>query len=364
MIKILHIVPNMNVGGLETFIMNIYRNIDRNKIQFDFIEHYKEESFYDKEIRELGGKIYHFSLRNDNNIIKYIIELNNFYKTHKEYKIIHCHMSSIGFINFIVAKINKIKVRIAHSHNSSTEKTIKGKIKRLMMLPYKYVSTINYACSSESGKYLFGKKKFEFIPNAVDTDKFKFSKYNRIQIRKKFDIDDATVVIGHIGRFNIQKNHEFIIDMFKKYNFIHPNSKLMLIGNGELYNKIKAKVKEMNLEKNVIFTGVVNETWKYYSAFDIFILPSFFEGLPVVGVEAQCNGIKCLFANNITKEIQVTNLISYLNLDIDTWVKTLCDIDIYYDKKNYYKIVKNTNFNIKKLAKKMQKKYIEMEKNI
>lgn len=359
-IRILQIVPNMQSGGLENFIMNIYKNIDRNLVQFDFLVHYNEEKFFDKEILAMGGKIYRFSLRNDNNLIKYIVQLNKFYKNHKEYRVIHCHMSSIGFINFLIAKKNKVSIRIAHSHNSATDKTLKGRVKRFMMLPYKYVSTINYACSPEAGKYLYGNRSFEFIPNAVDTDKFRFLIDDRNEIRRKYGIDKDTVVIGHIGRFNVQKNHDFLIDMFKKYNSINPNSKLILIGNGELYDNVKKKVEENNLKENVIFTGVIKETWKYYSAFDIFVLPSLFEGLPVVGVEAQCSGVKCLFADNITKEVKVTDLIDYLKLELDTWVNAICNMDLNYFRNDYYKIVKNTNFNIKTLAKRMQEKYIKL----
>ena len=171
-IRVLHVVPNMNVGGLETFIMNVYRNIDRDKIQFDFLEHYIEPSVYDEEIEKLGGKIYRFSLRNDNNIFKYIIDLNKFFKEHKEYKIVHCHMSSINAILFVVAKFHGIKIRIAHSHNTTTEKTVKGFIKKICASFVKYTSTVNFACSSEAGDYLFGIKGYTVIPNAINLNDF------------------------------------------------------------------------------------------------------------------------------------------------------------------------------------------------
>lgn len=157
--RILHIVPNMNIGGLETFIMNVYRNIDRDKIQFDFLEHYAEESAYDEEIKSLGGKIYNFTFRNDNNLFKYIKNLNNFFKTHKEYKILHCHMESVGAIVFIIARLHGIKILIGHAHTNSTSNTIKGRIKRFVSKFFKYTTTLNLACSNEAGKYLFRKKK-------------------------------------------------------------------------------------------------------------------------------------------------------------------------------------------------------------
>lgn len=364
-IRVLQIVPNMQNGGLENLIMNIYRNIDRSKVQFDFLVHYKERKFFDDEIEELGGRIFRLPLRNDNNLFKYVIDLNNFYKNHKEYKVIHCHMSSIGFINFLIAKHNGIKVRIAHSHNSNTDKTFKGRLKRIMMLPYKFASTINYACSTEAGKYLFGKQNFEMIPNAIDTKKFKFDNKFRKEIREKYDIDDSDILIGHIGRFNVQKNHMFIIESFNNALKKNKNLKLMLLGDGELMQNIKAKIRKMNLQDKIILTGVVSDAWKYYSAFDIFVLPSIFEGLPVVGVEAQCSGVKCLFADNITKDVEITNAIKYLPLDLEVWSEKYADFEFenIRNRKKYSKIVKESDFNIEKISKYLEEKYLEFYNN-
>lgn len=359
-IRILQIVPNMQNGGLENLIMNIYRNIDRNKVQFDFLVHYQEKKFFDDEIEQLGGKIYRFSLRNNNNIFKYIIELNKFYKIHKEYKVIHCHMSSIGFINFVIAKHNGIKVRIAHSHNSSTDKTIKGRIKRIMIIPYKYISTINYACSKEAGKFLFGKKKFEMIPNAIETNKFEYNDKFDTEIRKKYGFNDEDIIIGHIGRFNIQKNHIFLLKAFKEAVKENRKLKLMLLGDGELMPLVKKYVCENDLEKSVIITGVVSDTWKYYSAFDVFSLPSLFEGLPVVGVEAQSSGVKCIFSDNITKDIVISDLIKYLELNKELWKNEFLNLSKSTPKqrKKYNNIVSKSQFNIKKLASYLEKEYI------
>lgn len=359
-IRVLQIVPNMQQGGLENFIMNIYRNIDRQKVQFDFLVHYQKRQFFDNEIEKLGGKIYRFSLRDDNNIIKYIIELNKFYREQNEYKVIHCHMSSIGFINFLIAKKNGIKVRIAHSHNSSTDKTVKGRIKRIMMLPYKYVSTLNYACSNDAGRYLYGNKKYIIIPNAIDTDKFKFNEDKRKKYKEKLNINDKQFVIGHIGRFNIQKNHKFIISVFNKYLKINNEAILLLIGDGELLKEIKSLCKKLNIEKSVIFMRNIKNIYDYYNIMDLFILPSFFEGLPVVGIEAQTNGLNCLFSDNITEEVKVSDKVEYLKLNCDVWVKK---IDEYskknqVDRINSYKKILNSKFEITKLAKEMEKNYI------
>lgn len=355
-IRILQIVPNMQAGGLENFIMNIYRDIDREKVQFDFLVHYMENKDYDNEIEKLGGKIYRFPLRNNNNIIKYVFQLNKFYKKHKEYKVIHCHMSSIGFINFLIAKKNKINVRIAHSHNSKTDKTIKGRLKKIMMLPYKYISTINFACSSEAGKFLFGNKKFEIVPNAIDVTKYKFSKSKRTEIRKKMGFEENDIVLGHIGRFNIQKNHEFLIKIFQKLYSKDKKYKLLLIGDGELKSNIENECKQYNILDGVIFTGVVSNTYDYYNAMDLFVLPSLFEGLPVVGVEAQANGLPCIFADNITRELDLT-YIKYLPLNEKIWIKEIEGEYLNKNRKEKNKIIYDSDFNIHKLANKLENTY-------
>ena len=270
-------------------------------------------------------------------------------------------MSSIGFINFIIAKKNGIKVRIAHSHNSSTDQTLKGRVKRIMMLPYKYLSTINFACSTEAGKYLYGNKKFDFIPNSIDTYRFKYSENSRTEIRKKYNISPSTVLIGHIGRFNIQKNHMFLLDFFEQVVEKNNNIKLMLVGDGELKTSIQRSIKEKKLEDKVVLTGVVNNTWKYYSAFDIFVLPSLFEGLPVAGVEAQCSGTYCLFADNITREVNVTDLVNNLDLIESIWVDKIANFLCKYDNREIYsKIVSESVFNVHKLAKIMEEKYYKL----
>ena len=214
-IRVLQVVPNMNSGGLENLIMNIYRNIDRSKVQFDFIVHYEKRGFFDDEIESLGGKIYRFSVREDNNIIKYVKDLNLFFKNHPEYRVVHGHMASLGFIYLGIAKKYKVPVRIAHSHGTSHLRTIKGYIKFFTFKLVKYESNVNFACSTEAGKYLFGnKRKFEFIPNAIDMDKFEYDEEIRKEYRHKLDLD-GKLVLGHVGRFNLQKNHNFLLDIYR-----------------------------------------------------------------------------------------------------------------------------------------------------
>ena len=361
-IRILQIVPNMQMGGLETFIMNIYRNIDKEKIQIDFLVHYEEKKFFDDEIEKLGGNIYRFSLRNNNNIIKYIKELNKFYKEHKEYKVVHCHMSSIGFINFLVAKKNGIKVRIAHSHNNLTDKTLKGKLKKIMMLPYKYVSTINFACSKSAGDFLYGNRTYEIIPNAIEIKKFQYDDYKRKMKRKQLNIDDNVFVVGHIGRFNIQKNHIFIVDIFKKILERDENSKLILVGDGELKEKIKQIVQTEKIEEKVVFLGNQNNIEELYQVFDAFLFPSLFEGLGITLIEAQISGLKCFTSSRVVaSEAKITENLYFLDLnnDADYWAKKILKYKKYNRNSHITEAVKY-GFDIKQLTKKLEKKYIEL----
>lgn len=359
MIRVLQIVPNMQAGGLENFIMNIYKNIDRNKVQFDFIVHYKEQEYFDQEIEEMGGKIYRFSLRNDNNLIKYVIELKAFYKAHPEYQIIHCHMSSIGFINFFIAKLCGIKVRIAHSHNSNTEKTLKGFFKSIMVKPLKYISTDNFACSTEAGNFLYKKFPYKIVYNAIDIDKYRYNDEMRTKIRKEMKIE-GKLVIGHIGRFELQKNHYYIIDIFAEVIKENPSAILLLAGDGKFKKKIEEYVEKLQLSQNVRFLGVIKNANELYQALDCFILPSFFEGLPVVGIEAQISGLKCIFSNTITKEVKISNLVEFLGIhleNIQQWKNSIIE-PVNYDRNAIFEEIKDTQYNIKIMAKWLQEFYI------
>ena len=187
-IRVLHIVPNMQAGGLETLIMNIYRNIDRTKVQFDFLVHYTGNYFYDDEIRSLGGRIYKLSVRDDNNFIKYLKDLDAFFKKHPEYKIVHGHMESLGQFYFKAAKKNGVPVRVAHSHNSATENTIKGKIKGLLLKRYKVFATDYFACSQKAGEFMFANKKFTVLKNAIIVNNFIYNENERNRLRKELGI--------------------------------------------------------------------------------------------------------------------------------------------------------------------------------
>lgn len=356
-IRILQVVPNMNSGGIENFIMNVYRNIDRSKVQFDFLVHYQKESFFDKEIEALGGKIYRFSVNEDYNLVKYYIELNKFFKQHKEYKVVHGHMASLGFLYLGAAKKNKVPVRIAHSHGTSHLKTLKGYLKYFMFKTIKYKSNVNWACSTEAGKYLFKKRKFELIPNAIDMQKFSYNPEIREKKRKELGIE-GKFVIGNVGRFNLQKNHKFVLEIFKEIKKKEKNAVLLLVGEGELRERIREQIKELKLEEDVMLLGVRKDTNELYQTMDVFLLPSLFEGLPVTGIEAQTSLLKCYFSDEITKEVKITENIHFVSLDktAEQWAKEILENKDY--NRQDTKII-SQQFDIKVVAKELERKYQE-----
>ena len=304
MIRVLQVVTYMGRGGLETMLMNYYRNIDRSKVQFDFLVHRDFEADYDKEILALGGKIYHVS-----RLIpwskNYKNELCGFFKEHPEYKIVHVHQDCLSSVALQCAEECGAPVRIAHSHNSNQDKNLKYPIKRHYMKKIPDYATDLFACGKEAGEWMFGNHEFKVLPNAIDTSKYVFTESIRNEVRKEFSITDE-FVIGHIGRFNPQKNHSFLIDVFDECLRKNPNLKLLLVGDGDEKLKIQEKINKLGIDKNVIFTGVRTDANRLLQAMDVFVFPSLYEGFPVTMVEAQASGIPCIISDKVPYECIIT----------------------------------------------------------
>jgi hypothetical protein len=363
-IRILQFVPIMQPAGIENFIMNLYRNINREEIQFDFVVHSQKRGFYDDEIEKLGGKIYRFTYKDDKNFLKYVKDLNEFFIKHKEYKIVHGNMQSMMPVYLNIAKRHNVPVRIAHAHNSDYEKTIKGYILHMLSKFSKYQSNVNFACSDKAGEYLFKNRKFIFIPNAINTERFKYNEQARKKIRRKLGIDENTLLVGNIGRFELQKNHERVIEIFHELIKEKIDAKLILLGEGKLENKIREKVKKIKLDNDIIFEGVKKNTEDYYSAMDLFLFPSLYEGLPVTGIEAQTSGLVCVMSNSITKEVNIIDQIDYLDLKEPNciWaehIKKYIKNNESINRVESYKKISKTDFDIKYAAKKMEQLYIK-----
>lgn len=316
MVRVLNIIASMNQGGAENFIMNVYRNINRDKFQFDFCMAKKESGFFEDEIRQLGGKIYKLDDITKIGIGKFRRKFANILEENK-YDIVHCHMSAWCWVFLPIAKKKNVGIRIAHSHISSvTMKTCKGVINNLMAY---YVKTTHnmytnvlFACSDNAADWLFGKREKHavVVKNGIDTKKFIYNEEKRINLRDELGIVSDETLIGHVGRFTTQKNHSFLIEIFKEYHKSNVKSKLLLIGNGELQETIRRKVKEYHLENEVIFAGNLGNVYDYMSAMDIFLFPSLYEGLGIVLIEAQCSGLKCIISDTIPSEADGTELIT------------------------------------------------------
>lgn len=308
MIKILQMGMTDNLGGIETYLINYYRNIDKNKIQFDFTNIYPNKLCFQDEMESMGAKIYKVSSYYKHPI-KYIKEVKRIIKENN-YNIVHCNMNSAAMLYpLIAAKFAGARVIIAHSHNASSDK---GFVKMLLHNINKHFiplfATDYVGCSKLAGSWFFSKRiinsdKFKVINNAIDVDNFKFNKELRIKKRNELGFNDDEIVLGHVGRFNKQKNQMFLVDLLNYIVSKNKKYKLILIGIGPLQENVKSRVKELNLENNVIFLNKRNDVNELMMAMDVFVLPSLYEGLPLVGIEAQTTGVPCLFSDSITNEV-------------------------------------------------------------
>ncbi len=314
MIRVLHVITTTARGGLETVLMNYYRNIDRSKVQFDFLKHRSENEAFDDEIEKLGGKIFKLPYLNPFNP-NYLRSLNRFFAEHPEYKIVHVHQDCMSSVILKAAKNNGVPIRIAHSHSSSQDKNIKYPIKLFYRKQITKYATDLFACSNEAGKWMFRGAPFKVLNNVIDTRLYKYSKELSNITRNALNIPKDSFVVGHIGRFAPVKNHSFLIDVFYEIKKKHQNSVLLLVGEGKLQKDIKSKVESLRLSDSVIFNGISENVPKLLNAMDVFIMPSLYEGLPVSLLEAQANGLPCIICNHFSQACNITENIYRLPLD-------------------------------------------------
>ena len=365
--RVLHVLHSMNCGGAETLIMNIYRNIDRSKIQFDFLVNCFDEMFYEKEIRQLGGHIFRMKFLNQITPAGYKLKLYNFFKRHREYKIIHSHLETTSGIILGCAKKAGIPVRIAHSHNSGyPDKTGIFKLENIykdcckkQIFPN---STNLFACSDLAAKWMYGSKSNEavIIKNGIDAAKYRFLPSIRKEIRTEFGISDNITVIGHAGRFYEQKNHLFLIDAYAEYEKINPNSVLWLAGEGPLLSKIKDRAFSKDISEKVKFLGLSNDMERILQGIDIFLLPSKFEGLPLVLVEAQAAGIACLASDTVSAQADLgCGLMQFLPFYSPVhWAEKI--ISTNTERKQTTNHIIHAGYDIKNTAKYLEEFYCEM----
>lgn len=317
--RLLCIVGGMNRGGAETFLMKIYRQLDKSKFQMDFAV--AERGVYDSEILSYGGKIYNITPKSKN-ILKNFNDIKNIVKENKYVYVLRTSQHSLSALELLAAKMGGAKKCIYRSSNSNSGST--NFINQLMHKAFIFMpqlfANVKIAPSTEAAKFMFGKRyvdkgKVNIIHNGLDLNLYEYSENARKRIRKEFSINDTTIVMGHIGRFNYQKNHKFLIDIFREYHISNSDSILLLVGVGELENEIKEKIQKEHLENFVIFAGLRNDIRDLLSAMDVFVFPSFYEGMPNTVIEAQACGLSCVIADTITREANITNLVTYCSLN-------------------------------------------------
>ncbi|WP_214759715.1 glycosyltransferase [Exiguobacterium sp. s129] len=331
-VRVLRIVAVLNRGGIESQIMNMYREIDKEKYQFDFLVTRNEKGIFEDEIISMGGRIHHIPGVKEVGLFKFIKHIHNFFKENKQYKIVHCHMNTWSGLILNVAKLNKIQVRIAHSHSANQNKkessflsTSEMLFKNIMKRGILKGATHLFAVGKASAAWLYGEQnEVTILPNAKNIQTFEFDQKHRAFLRHEFGIADDDVMIGQVGSFSHVKNHEFSVELMNKLILKKKNVKLFLIGSGVLEEKIKSKVNEFGLQDNIIFLGDRNDVNKIMSALDILILPSFFEGMPNVIIEAQIASLLSLVSNTVSSEIDFgVNKVIFEELNVDKWVSII-----------------------------------------
>ena len=355
----------LNRGGAESMVMNYYREIDRTKVQFDFVVHREEKGDFEDEISALGGKVYRMMPLRPHTFGKYAKQIAAFFDEHPEYQIIHGQCSESGYFFYKEAARRGIPIIIAHAHNSHVRIDPKWFFRTWMKHRMRPYLTHYFACGDEAAEWLFGKKlakKAIVLKNAIDTRLYQFDAQTRVKKREELGIGPTDLAICHVGRFDKVKNHTFIVDIFAEVLKKHSDAQLLLIGDGELREQTEQKVKDLNLNAKVTFLGVRRDVNELLQAADVMVFPSLFEGLPVTLVEAQCTGLPCVISKDIPSEVIMTDLVEQVSLSetATTWAeKLIAAAKQHHDRATYTKDIAKAGFDIKHNAEWLQDFYIE-----
>lgn len=365
-IRIAQVIGKWLGGGVEAVVMNYYRHIDREKIQFDFICDNDSTNIPYEEIEKLGGKVilvppYQKVFEYQKQMIKVLREGG--------YKIVHSHINTLSVFPLRAAKKAGVPVRIAHSHSTTNKVEWKKNLMKQALKPFAKVYPTDYfACTEHAGRWLFGNKEYDngnvvVINNGIDVDAYAFNEETRVEKRKELKLKDTDIAIGHIGRFMKQKNHEFLIDVFNELHKENTNYKLVLIGQGPLEEEMKQKVKELQIEDSVMFLGQKTDANKYYQAFDLFLFPSIYEGLGMVFVEAQAAALPSIASTEVPEIAKVTDRAYFISLDenITIWTNKVKEV-INQERKVDIQKIKEAGYDIVTEAKKLESRYLELSK--
>ena len=367
-LHVLHVFGKLNRGGAESRVMDLYRNVDRTKVQFDFMQHTTRVCDFQPEIEQLGGKVYHVPPFRFWNYFSYCKAWKQFIRGHPEIRIVHGHMTSTASIYLPIVH-KKGVFTIAHSRNAGVDKGIKGKLTKFLRRNLTEKCDRCFACSKLAGEAVFGKEAMEqgnvtIIPNAIDAARFTFDPEVRKQKREELHIQPEEFLIGEVGRFDPQKNQKYAVEILaecRKKNF---PAKLILIGEGPLMETVRQQVEELQLQEYVIFTGLQKNVVPFYQAMDFFLLPSFYEGLPGVAVEAQASGLRGILSDAITTETAMTSLMEFRNVQepAEVWADRIMACG-HYERQNTLKEMQEAGFDVKNLAKRLQDFYLRVSED-
>lgn len=326
--RVAQVLNRMDSGGIEAVVMNYYRHIDHDQVQFDF--YFAEDSTFPQreELERLGAGIYPVPAYS-----RPLAYHRALYAAFKErgYRVVHAHLSTMSLFALFPAWRAGVPVRICHNHSTAHWGEGKKTLLKYLLRPLnKLFATEWFACGEKAGRWMYGDRAFEkgkvyVMPNAIDTEKFAFDPAARARLRQELGIPPEALVVGHVGRFTYAKNHEFLLQVFALLKQRRPGCKLLLVGEGELEQQVKNKAAELGLQSDVIFTGARRDVAKLYSTMDVFCLPSFYEGLPVVALEAQANGLRCVLSDRVPAETDMTGENIFLDLhdQLQKWAKEL-----------------------------------------
>lgn len=368
-VRVLHVLHSMNRGGAENALMNYYREIEREKIQFDFLLTDPNKCDFEDEILSLGGKVFRVPRLTIKSPMPYINGVRCFLKSHPEYQIVHSHTSSKSVVPLGIAKLCGVPVRISHSHNSMSESGINGRIREALKPLLQRTANVYFSCGKKASEWLYGKNlshrgKVRIIRNVIHASKFRYSLDVRNIFRKKLDIEDNTLVIGQVARFCREKNHKFSLEILYHLLKKRKNVYLLLLGDGPERESIEAYAKELGISEHIKMVGVAPNVYDYEQVMDVFILPSFYEGLPLSIIEAQVSGLPCFTTEgSVSKECSVTDLVSYLPLEdgAERWANEILKYSSI-ERRDRFEEIKAAGYDSVTSARKLQDMYIHLAK--
>lgn len=325
-VRVLQVLHIMNRGGAEAMIMNLYRKVDRTKVQFDFLVHSQEQGAFEEEIREMGGRIFRVRPFKGYNVIQYYQECRALFKNHPEIKVVHGHLGSSAACYLKAAQEQGI-FTIAHSHSAGDIRSLRDLAYFICSYPTRYIADQLFGCSTEAGIARYGEKKVKSVAyrnfnNAVDTRLFHFNEENRRAVRKELNIADDELLIGTVGRVTLQKNPKRIFKLFKRLVLDNKNVKSLWVGTGEMESYFRSLIQKEKLEDRIIMTGARADIPNVMHALDCMLFPSLWEGLPVSVIESQAANLPTVLADTISREVEISDLLHWHNLEEDDSVWT------------------------------------------